>query len=197
MDEETKKFLEEKLNLSSFLTSDGIAAFYNAMQKYLEKKRIYKNALSSYIDETINLLKFLDLDYQEILLTIRNYPSILHADKQAFFTKYLLLAGLKDNETNEIIRKDILINHPKYLIIGFETLYARYKCLLEQDPKYMTKYFLLKMTNNEFENTFKKSKEILIAEYPIKANVLAELLDLKGNEIFKEKIQNENLNMKI
>lgn len=195
IDEEAKKFLEEKLNLSEFLSKEAIDEFYSSMQRYLKKKRIYKNSLSYRLDETIEFLEFLDLEYLDILTTIKNYPSILHANKKDFLEKYLLLGVIKDPKTNEEIRKDILVNHSKYLIIGFKTLYARYKYLVENEEA-LTKYYLLKMTNKEFENTFKRSNEVLISEYPCDDNVLNELLDLEENAIFKEKINEKKSGFK-
>ena len=195
IDEEAKKFLEEKLNLSEFLSKEAIDEFYSSMQRYLKKKRIYKNSLSYRLDETIEFLEFLDLEYLDILTIIKNYPSVLHANKKDFLEKYLLLGVIKDPHTNEGIRKDILVNHSKYLIIGFKTLYARYKYLVENGEP-LTKYYLLKMTNKEFENTFKRSNEVLISEYPCDDNVLNELLDLEENAIFKEKINEKKSGFK-
>ena len=126
----------------------------------------------------------------ELLTTVRNYPSLIHANKRDLLDKYLLLGVLKDSKTHEEMRRNILINHPKYLIIGIKTLYARYKFLLEQDSKFMTRYYLLKMTNNEFNKTFRITNETLVATYPYSDKVLYELLELKENAIYKEKIAN-------
>ena len=195
IDDETKKILEKKLKLTEFLSDEEIEEFYSSIQKYLKKKGIYKNSLLYRLDETIDFLKFLNLEYIDILTTIKNYPSILHANKKDFFKKYLLLGVLKDPKTNEEIRKDILVNHSKYLIMGFKTLYARYKFLIN-NKEHLTKYYLIKKTNKEFENTFNKPNEVLIKEYPCGNDVLNELLDLEENAIFKKKIKEEKSGFK-
>ena len=187
---ELKEVLEKKFKLSTYLNKKEATLFYDSIEDYITRKKISINSLKNRIDETIEFLQFLDLKPVELLTTVRNYPSLIHANKRDLLDKYLLLGVLKDSKTHEEMRRNILINHPKYLIIGIKTLYARYKFLLEQDSKFMTRYYLLKMTNNEFNKTFRITNETLVATYPYTDKVIYELLELKENAIYKEKIAN-------
>ena len=165
--EDFKNLLEEKLLLSKYLTSDNIISFYDKMSQYFTQKRFSYSYFNNLLNTTIKFLHFLNFDSTEIIQIIANHPAIIHANKTDLLAKYLLLAVLKD-ENNEPIRRDILLNHPKYLLGGINLLYARYNYLVQHGlDEDISKYILLKMTNEEFAKKFKMSSEQLKADYPL------------------------------
>ena len=165
--EDIRKLLEDKLLLTKYLTSDNIDSFYNVMSQYFTKKRFSYSYFSDLLHATGEFLRFLYFSPAEIIQIIANHPAIIHANKKDLLAKYLLIAILKD-ENQKLIRRDILLNHPKYLLGGIHLLYARYNYLIHNGlDDSISKYHLLKMTNAEFAKTFKISSEQLKAEYPL------------------------------
>ena len=185
LDNRVKDLLEEKLNFTKYITASEKDYFYSILAKYLKKKKVYMNDFQNKLNETIQFLTFLDFNEQEIVTIIRHYPAILHTNKKDYFLKYLILASLIDND----LRKELVIHYPKYLIIGLKTLYARYEYLTTQKRKYQTKYYLLKMTNNEFKNTFGISHETLLAMYPYSDDKIEYFLNLPENIVYKENLK--------
>lgn len=190
-DSTIKDLLEEKLCLSKYLTPENINTFYNAMNQYFKQKRFSYSYFANLLNTTIDFCQFLDLSFGEIIGIINNHPAIIHANKEELLAKYLLLAVLPD-ENEKSVRRDILLNHPKYLIVGLSTMYARYSYLSAHDMgNNISKYYLLKMTNKEFENTFKISAEQLKAEYPTPdtLELIQKLLAWPENVDLKAKIE--------
>lgn len=111
------QILEEKLNLSIFLRPDQIELFYNSIDKYLSSKRKSAESFEILLNETIIFLEELGFNTQEIIYIIWNHNSIIHANKKDFLAKYLLLAVLPNDE-----RRSILINNPKYFVVGISNL---------------------------------------------------------------------------
>lgn len=184
------QILEEKLNLSIFLRPDQIELFYNSIDKYLSSKRKSAESFEILLNETIIFLEELGFNTQEIIYIIWNHNSIIHANKKDFLAKYLLLAVLPNDE-----RRSILINNPKYFVVGISNLYARFKYLenlsLRGDKNYFSKWHLLKMTNNEWENKFGISVQDLECLYPYDKLKIDEFLNWPQNEMIKEKISLE------
>ncbi len=197
LNEESKKYLEKRLNLKKYYNSKQIDEFYDSLDKYVIKRKIYLNDLTDCLDEGLDYLNLLGFNFAESIEIFKNYPPIIHVNKRDFLTKYLLLACLKEKD-GTLIRKEIVLYNPKYLIIGLKTLYARYKFFLEQQrSKYLTKYYLLKMTNQEFKNTFDLGMDEVIETYPFDETVIKEFLDWPENKEIKENIekyQKENQN---
>lgn len=189
-DDNVKKLLEDKLNLSIYLNSAQISAFYNSIEKYLSKKRIYFDRFASNLDELIIFLNELGFEHLEIIQIIKDNPSLMHANKNDLLAKYLLLVVLGVSNNGKQIREEILINNPKYYVIGINTLYARLM-FLGKKQEYLTKWYLLKMTNKEFENRFGISNEELLALYPYDNSKLYDFLDLPGNEQIKNRIMSQ------
>ncbi len=183
--DDIKNMLEEKLFLSKYLTTDNISNFYNAMSKYFSQKRFSYAYFADLLTKTIEFCQFLDFNQTEIIQIIANHPAIIHANKKDLLAKYLLIGVLKED------RKDIFLNHPKYLLGGIGLLNARYNYLVNHGfEDNITKYYLLKMTNQEFAKTFKISSDQLKAEYSIKdINLLINnLATWPENQDLKEKI---------
>lgn len=185
--EEIRKLLEEKLNISYYLNDDNQKHFCIVIQKYCHSKRMYSKALSYYLDETIKSLNELGFEEAEIIHVIKNTPSLLHANKKDLFAKYLLLTIL-ENKDDKLLRKNLLLNNPKYYVMGISTMYARIMFLLNKGEEYLTKWYVLKMTNKEFSERFGISYDQLIAQYPYDATKINEFLDWPGNEEIKEKL---------
>lgn len=185
-----QKILEERLNFESCFNLQETNEFINSIQQYLKRKEMTVKTFLRRMDETLELFDFLGFNYYESLTAIKNYPSIVQANKKDYFTKYLILGSLGiDENNNEEYRKEIVIEHPKYLITSHKTLYARFKFLLEKSTKYLTKYYLLKITNQDFYNTFNIHNDDLIAKYPFNDAAFEEILKLPENAKYFNKIQ--------
>ena len=189
-----QKTLNEKLLLNEYLNTEEIKTFYEAIDKFLSRKKINMAAFIRRLDETLELLKFLDFEYYDCLKIIAHYPSIVQANKKDYFTKYLILASLGINEeTKQEYRNEIMIEHSKYMIIGHKTLYARFRFLENRGSKYLTRYYLLKMTNQEFHNTFRLANDELIAKYPFNDDAFNYLLKMPENKKFEAKVKKYTL----
>lgn len=194
INESTQKILKERLNFKSCFNSQETNEFINSVQEYLKRKEMNVNTFLRRIDETLELFNFLDFNYHDTLVTIMHYPSIVQANKKDYLTKYLILGSLGiDEENNEEYRKEIMVEHTKYLIIGHKNLYARYKFLVQKSTKYLTRYYLLKMTNQEFYNTFKMNSDELIKQYPFNDVAFEEILKLPENEKYYHKVQERKI----
>ena len=187
-----KEVLEEKLNISVFLNEAAQESIITNIYNYCLSKRMYRESLANHLDQTIDFLQKLHFEQEEILAAINNSPSLIHANKQDMFAKYLILSVL-DNTPLKSTRKELLVNRPKYYIIGIQTLYARYKFLSDKGSNYISKWYLLKMTNKEFEDCFGVSQESLTTMYPYDSNCILELLQLEGNEELEVKSEVYNV----
>ena len=126
--ENIENILEEKLKLSTHVSKRKKDEVSKNVYYYCLRKRVSDNVLANGVDDTIRFLKSLNFEMTEIIATISNGPSILHSNKKDMFAKYLILAVL-DSTPLKHTRKELLINYPKYYVIGIQTLYSRYKYL--------------------------------------------------------------------
>ena len=187
--EEFKEVLEEKLQISKYLNKSEQERITNNIYNYCDKKRVYKGVLSSQLDQMILFLKNIGFTHEETITTISNGASLLQSNKKDMLAKYLLLATLPDSN-NIPMRKDLLINYPKYYVMGIKTMYARFEYLKEKNYP-VTKWYLFKMTNKEFAGHFSISHDLLLKSYPFDYSKVKDLLDLPGNEELKAKKVNE------
>lgn len=187
--EEIEKTLEELFDLSKIVSKSEQQKILDILQKYCEDKRVYNKVLTYHLQNTIEFLTLLNFSKLEMITAIKNGPTIIHANKKDLLAKYLLLASLKETKSSEVVRKDLLINYPKYYVIGISTMYARMKYLAKLGEKSITKWHVMKMTNKEFENRFGFSQEKLIENYPYDETKMDELLNLPGNEKIKANLK--------
>ena len=192
--EELKTILNEKLFLEQFLNEDEINKFYAMISHYLLNRSTQETFLKN-IDETISFYETVGVDYRDMLISMMNWPAIIHSNKEELFIKFLLLASVVSWRTGELARYNILINHPKDLMTGIDTVYARLCYLQSEHAKILlrneglTRRKILKVTHNEFEEMYKISKEELLSRYPFTPEALSEVMKWESNREFVEKYE--------
>ena len=90
LSEDLKKILNEKLFLEQFLNEKEIEKFYAMISHYL-LNRSTKDTFLKNIDETISFFELVGVDYRDMLISIMNWPAIIHANKEELFIKFLML----------------------------------------------------------------------------------------------------------
>ena len=160
-----KSILNDKLFLEQFLNELEIEKFYEIISGYLKNRSTEETFLKN-IDETISFFVLVGVDYRDMLISIMNWPAIIHANKEELFIKFLMLAEIVSWRTGELARMNILINHPKDLMTGIDTIYARISFLSSDSGKALlrnegiTRRKILKVTHTEFEDMYRISKEL-------------------------------------
>ena len=194
LSDELKRILNEKLFLEQFLNKDEIDKFYAMISHYLLNRSTQETFLKN-IDETISFYELVGVDYRDMLISMMNWPAIIHSNKEELFIKFLLLANVVSWRTGELARYNILINHPKDLMTGVDTVYARLCYLQSENAKILlrneglTRRKILKVTHNEFEEMYKISKEDLLSRYPFTSEALNEVMRWESNREFVEKYE--------
>ena len=130
-----------------------------------------------------------------MLISMMNWPAIIHSNKEELFIKFLMLANVVSWRTGELARYNILINHPKDLMTGIDTIYARL-CYLQTDHakimlrnEGLTRRKILKVTHSEFEEMYKINKEDLLSNYPFTPEALKEIMSWESNREFVERYE--------
>ena len=131
-------YIDEKLFLLEHLTKDECVKFREKIEKYLNN-RSSKETFFKNLDGTVEFLEKIGLNYHEIIMCIFNWPSIIHSDKNDLLYKYLVLGIPKRYNLSDIDRDDILVNHPKDLMTGIDTVYARIMFFLSEESKDVTR----------------------------------------------------------
>ena len=109
-----------------------------------------------------------------------------------------MLAEIVSWRTGELARMNILINHPKDLMTGIDTIYARISFLSSDSGKALlrnegiTRRKILKVTHTEFEDMYRISKEQLLNLFPFTDEALKEIMGLKANREYVEKYEKRN-----
>lgn len=190
IDEELRNVLEEKLFIKEFLSPEDEKRFFEIMAKYLLNRSTIETFLKN-LDETIKFYEIVGVSYDKMLMSIMKWPAIIHADKDDLFYKYLLLACISNINTGECDRENILIEHPKDFMTGFDTLYGRIMFLqsgsVNLKNEYITRRKVLKTTNVEFEEIYGISKNELLKRYPLGNSVIEKIKSWDVNkELVKE-----------
>ncbi len=199
--EDLKNILEEKLFLSQFLDEKEKEHFFAVISHYLLNRSAIETFLKN-IDDTISFFEMVNVDYRDMLISIMNWPAIIHANKEELFIKFLLLANVVSWRTGELARYNILINHPKDLMTGIDTIYARICYLQSEHAKILlrneglTRRKILKVTHTEFEEMYRIKKEDLLSKYPFTAEAIREVMDWESNREFVEKYDEKKGNRK-
>lgn len=194
LSEDLKQILNEKLFLEQFLDEKELEKFYAMISHYLLNRSTIETFLK-HIDETIEFFEIVGVDYRDMLISMMNWPAIIHANKEELFIKFMLLADVVSYRTGELARYNILINHPKDLMTGIDTIYSRLCYLQSEHAKALlrnegiTRRKILKVTHTEFEEMYKINKEDLITKYPFTKEALKEIMEWEANREFVEKYE--------
>lgn len=188
--EEVVSYLNERLDLREFLSPLQIEKFYLIIAKYLTNRTTLETFKANF-EETLDFYSSLDISLGDALSSIMKWPSVMHANKEELFKKYLLLAKVVDASTGEPVRDDVIINHPKDLMTGFELMYARTMFFLNPEldmvrNNNITRRKLIKTTNDEFEQIYGISKADILSRYPVPENILDILLSWDENGKVRE-----------
>lgn len=187
LDKNIIDFLNNKLFLDSFLDEEHLIDFYLRIDKYLKNRSSVKTFFNN-VDETISFLEKIGLDYNQIILCIYNWPSIIHADKKDLFNKYLLIIKPLHYGLGDYDRDDILINHPKDFMTGIDTLYARIEFFLSPSSndvtrkEMITRRKLFKVTHSEFELMYNIKKDVLLSMYPLTDDIIKSIMEYDENK---------------
>jgi hypothetical protein len=194
LSEDIKRILTEKLFLEQFLNEKEIEKFYAMIEHYLLNRSTTETFLKN-IDATIQFFELVGVDYRGMLTSMMNWPAIIHANKDELLIKFMLLADVVSFRTGELARYNILINHPKDLMTGIETIYARLCYLQSEQGKIMlrnegiTRRKVLKVTHSEFEEIYRIKKEDLLERYPFTPDALEDIMHWESNREFVEKYE--------
>ena len=194
LSEDLKNILKEKLFLEQFLDEREIEKFYAMVSHYLLNRSTQETFLKN-IDATIEFFELVGVDYRDMLISMMNWPAIIHSNKEELFIKFMLLSDVVSFRTGELDRYNILINHPKDLMTGIDTIYARLCYLQSEHAKVLlrneglTRRKILKVTHSEFEDMYKISKEDLLSQYPFTGDALNEIKSWESNREFVEKYE--------
>lgn len=176
--------LEDKLFLSCFLTDEEIKIFHSKILEYIGNRTPFETFKVN-LDNTILFFeKVLGYNYNQIITCIGNWPSVIHADKEDLFYKYLLLS-----KVHNINRDDIFVNHPKDLMIGLNLLNARIEFFSSDESenlvrkKEITRRKLFKTTSQEFEISYSITKEQLLKKYPYDERLFGDLFSNDCNRL--------------
>ena len=199
--DELKALLNNKLFLKEHLNDIEIERFYSMISHYLLNRSAQDTFLKN-IDETVNFFELLGVNYRDMLISMMNWPAIIHANKEELFIKFLLLAEVVSYKTGELARYNILINHPKDLMTGIDTIYARLCYLKTDDAKILlrneglTRRKILKVTHTEFEDMYGIGKEELLFKFPFTHDSLKDIMNWEANREFVEKYEEKRNNGK-
>ena len=192
--EELKRVLNEKLFLEQFLNEKEIEKFYAMVSHYLLNRSTQGTFLKN-IDATIEFFEMVGVNYRDMLTSMMNWPAIIHSNKDELLIKFMLLADVVSFRTGELARYNILINHPKDLMTGIDTIYARL-CYLQSDHakillrnEGITRRKVLKVTHSEFEEMYRINKEDLLSRYPFTPEALEDIMSWESNREFVEKYE--------
>ena len=194
LSEDLKKVLNDKLFLEQFLDEKEIEKFYAMISHYL-LNRSTKDTFLKNIDETISFFELVGVDYRDMLISMMNWPAIIHSNKEELFIKFLMLANVVSFRAGELARYNILINHPKDLMTGIDTIYARLCYLQTEHAKVLlrneglTRRKILKVTHTEFEEMYKINKEELLSKFPFTKEALKDIMSWESNREFVEKYE--------
>ena len=159
--DETEKVLLEGLNLKENLTPEELSEFYTKFIPYLMHNRDNKmlgrttETIKKNVDNYIDFCLRVGLSEKDIIISIENFPSIIHTFDNEFVDKFVIM-GVVENEMNTL-RKEKLIRNPRAFTIDITTLFARYK-LMKNLNYPITWSNLVKATNDEFASIFVKDK---------------------------------------
>lgn len=187
--ENVMNYLSYRLDLEEFLKPIEVKKFYLIIAKYLTN-RTTSETFEKNFEETLDFYSFLGFSISDALHGIMGWPAIMHANKEELLKKYLVLAKVVDS-SNVPIRDDIMVNHSKDLMTGFDLLYARTMFFLDADLDMVrhdniTRRKLIKTTNDEFEKIYRISRESLLDRYEVPKNVLDSLLSWDENDEIRE-----------
>ena len=194
LDENLKQYLSDRLCLDQFITSEEKKNFFAIISHYLLNRSTIETFIKN-LEETVLFYEFVGVSYTDMIRSICNWPAVIHANKEELFIKYLLLADVVSYRTGELARDNILINHPKDLMTGLDTIYARIRFLQSEDAEVflrnerITRRKVLKITHSEFEEIYRVDKESLLKMYPFTPDALEDIKEWELNRELVEKYE--------
>lgn len=201
MNKDERKIIDKILNLSNNLEVEEVENFYSVMENYLKNRSLIETVFYN-LTMLKTYMKEERLTDKEIIYAIMNNPSYIHADKAELSLCFAIISVIQDSKTGAYLKDDIIINNGKMLRINASLLYARVKHIMylieTEDPilrnQYITIRKVLKNTNQEFENTYKVSKDELLSRYPFVHGTLNEINS--WNEKYMEIKESQNNEIK-
>ncbi len=186
MNKEELIILDKKLNLNKILKEEEKNNFINAINKYFSTNRVTFDYFIKHLDRFIILYTYiLHFNLKDVINAITSSPTVIQEETEELFLKYLILAKM-DNVGNIQGRDDVFINHPKDLRIGINNLYGRLMFLLSGNGitrnDNISRKKLLTMTNDNWETTYKITKEQLINKYPLNKENIEEIKNWEENK---------------
>ena len=204
MKEEYKKKLNENEQkeiaeyiLSNFTFNDELSYlnFCKIIYEYVKNVRRDVNSLKKNIDEIIELFFISGYTNDQVINIISKEPSLLHEDKNKTFWKLLLLGKVYNTKSLLSVRDSDFISNPRMFRTSNAVIYARIKYLESEEGKeylrnkdFLTKRQIIKCTNEEFENSYKKSKEELLKLFPFDNKAELEIVSWDENKEFLDNI---------
>lgn len=202
-----KNVLIEELELDKYYSKEEIDSIFNKLKPYFEHNSNERTlgrdpeTLRKNIREILFFYKTIGLNIDEIIDSIRSYPSIIHSGNKVF-QNYLLYSCLENEHNTE--RRDRLIKRAGDFIIDPKRTFARLR--LMQDLNYEANWEnLVKKNDLNFARIFVKSKhakpykifkdvdrimgENLKNMYPFDYNYLGYLMELDINKCFSSKVE--------
>ena len=194
-DEEKQDILNFIFNKFSIPNAQVAQIFSDIMVSYIETVRRDVKAFKSNVDEILEVFLKCGYDNDDIVQMLMKEPSLLHADKDDIFWRLLILGKVYDTQTNTSVRDSCLIQNPRILRTSQDVTYARIMYLESDEGKeYLRKESnptarqVTKLTHNEFENSYKISKEELLRKYPLDNNAQLDIVSWEENKELLENI---------
>lgn len=188
-DEQKKEVLDFILDKFDLNEDIQTREFYSSMVSYIKTVRRDINSFKINIDEIIDMFSNCGYDNDEIMQILTKEPSLLHSNKLDVFWRILILGKVCDTKTNIDIRRDYLIKNPRILRTSQDVMYARVMYLLSDEAKeYLRKDSnptirqVSKLTHQEFETSYKISKEELLKHYPFNNKAQVEVVSWEENK---------------
>lgn len=198
-----KQVIIEELELDKYYTEIEIESILNKLKPYFDHSRNERTlgrdpeTLRKNIKEILYFYKTIGLTTDEIISSIRSYPSIIHSGNK-ILQNYLLYSCLEDIHNTE--RKNRLIKRAGDFIIDPKRTYARLKLMetlnypinwdnLVKKNDYDFAKIFVKSSYSKPHKIFKNPDEIMGDKlknmYPFDYDYLGYLMELDINSCFQ------------
>lgn len=197
-----KNVLIEELELDKYYSKEEIDSIFNKLKPYFEHNSNERTlgrdpeTFRKNIREILFFYKTIGLNIDEIIDSIRSYPSIIHSGNKVF-QNYLLYSCLENEHNTE--RRDRLIRRAGDFIVDPRRTYARLK-LMETLEYPATWDNVVKKNDFDFAKIFVKSSygkpykifkdvNVIMGDnlknmYPLDYDYLGYLMELDINKCF-------------
>lgn len=159
------------------------------LEQYIANSRRKESSFENDVLQLISTLSELQYSLNDIIAIISKTPSILHLNKNDIFWRYLLFEKIIDTKSGKSIRESLIIEKPEYFRTSQQTLYARIKHLesdagmaYRRNKDFITVRQVIKASNQEFETSYRISKEQLEKKYPFDTNAMQDIIQWPKNK---------------